>query len=208
MTHNYGWAIVVGTIILNTILFPLRLSSMKSSKKMAALKPQLDAITAKYKDMAPSDPRKPDQNQEMMDLYQKNGVNPVGGCVPLLMQIPVFYALYKVLSIAIEMRGAEWLWVMDISQPETLAIRILPVILVVSQFLSQKMTPSPGADPSQQKMMMFMPLLFGYMFYYASAGLVLYYLTSNLVSIAQQMILNRSTPTPAVTVIPAPKKKK
>ncbi|MEP7353417.1 MAG: membrane protein insertase YidC [Acidobacteriota bacterium] len=209
LTHNYGWAIIVATIIINTILFPLRLTSMKSGKKMQALKPQLDALNAKYKNMALTDPRKSEQQAEMMELHSKNGVNPVGGCLPMLVQIPVFFALYKVLSIAIEMRGAEWLWVADISQPETLAIRALPVILVASQFLTQKMTPAPGVDPTQQKMMLFMPLMFGYIFYYASAGLVLYYLTSNLVSIGQQFVMNRAMPTPAaVTVIPVSSKKK
>ena len=122
--------------------------------------------------------------------------------------IPFFYALYKVLSLAIEMRGAEWLWVADLSQPESMAIRALPLLLVITQFLSQKMTPSPGMDPSQQKIMMFMPLMFGYMFWYASAGLVLYWLTSNVVSIAQQWLLNRNTSAPALAVVVPPKKKK
>ena len=107
------------------------------------------------------------------------------------MQLPFFFAFYKVLAVSIEMRGASWLWVHDLSQPETLAIHVLPVLLIVTQFLTQKMTPSPGMDPSQQKMMMFMPLMLGYMFYFASSGLVLYWLTGNLVGIAQQWMLNR-----------------
>lgn len=210
MTHNYGWAIVIVTVVINFVLFPLRLSSMKSSKKMQALQPLVNAINDKYKGIPMKDPRKQQQNQELMELYQKNGVNPVGGCVPMLLQIPFFFALYKVLTLAIEMRGSEWLWVSDLSQPETLAIRMLPVLLVVTQFMSQKMTPSPGMDPTQQKMMLFMPLVFGYMFYFASAGLVLYWLTSNVVSIVQQWILNRNTPAAAVVAAApaAPKKKK
>jgi YidC/Oxa1 family membrane protein insertase len=143
-----------------------------------------------------------------MALYKKHDINPVGGCLPMLLQIPFFYALYKVLSLAIEMRGAEWLWVANLAEPETLAIRILPLLLVVTQFISQKMTPSPGMEPAQQKIMMFMPLMFGYMFWYASAGLVLYWLTSNLVSIAQQWLLNRNTPALAVAVVVPPKKRK
>jgi YidC/Oxa1 family membrane protein insertase len=153
------------------------------------------------------DPKKAEQNQEVMDLYKKNGVNPVGGCLPMLLQIPFLYAFYKVLAVSIEMRGAHWLWVTDLSQPESLAIHLLPILLVVTQFLTQRMTPSPGMDPSQQKMMMLMPLVFGYMFYFASAGLVLYWLTGNLVGIAQQWLLNRSMPAPAVQPTAPPKKK-
>lgn len=126
----------------------------------------------------------------------------------MVLQLPFFFAFYKVLTVAIQMRGASWLWVPDLSQPETLSIRVLPVLLIVTQFLSQKMTPSPGMDPAQQKMMLIMPLALGFMFYYQSAGLVLYWLTGNLVGIAQQWLLNRSTPTPAVVdVKPVPKKK-
>ena len=100
------------------------------------------------------------------------------------------------LDLAIEMRGASWLWVSDLSQPETLAIHILPIILIASQFLSQRLTPATGMDPNQQKIMMFMPLMYGFMFYYASSGLVLYWLTSNLAMIAQQLIINRMMPAP------------
>jgi YidC/Oxa1 family membrane protein insertase len=211
VTHNYGWAIVLVTIMINLLFVPLRLTQMKSTRKMQAIQPQVNAINAKYKNLPLKDPKRQQSQQEIMELYKREGVNPAGGCLPLLLQIPFFYALYKVLSVSIEMRGADWLWVSDLSRPEALAIRILPILLVVTQFLSQKMTPSPGMDPTQQKMMMFMPLVFGYMFYYASAGLVLYWLTSNVVSIAQQWLLNRNAPTPAPAVIdvtPAPKKKK
>jgi YidC/Oxa1 family membrane protein insertase len=208
VAHNYGWAIILVTIAINTILFPLRMTSMKSSKKMQGLQPQIAAINAKYKNLSMRDPKKAEQNQEMMALYKKHGVNPVGGCLPMALQMPFFFAFYKVLSIAIEMRGANWLWVGDLSQPETLAIRALPVLLIVTQFLQQKMTPSPGMDPAQQKMMMIMPLALGYMFYFASSGLVLYWLTSNIVGIAQQLMLNRGTAAPAVVdVKPVPKKK-
>jgi len=207
--ENFGWAIVVVTIGINMVLFPLRFSSMKSSKKMQALQPQIQAINAKYKDMPMRDPRKQEQQAEMMDLYKKHGVNPVGGCIPMVIQLPFLIAYYTVLGVAIEMRGASWLWVHDLSQAETLAIRVLPVLLVITQFLQQKMTPSPGMDPAQQKMMMFMPLVLGYMFYYQSAGLVLYWLTGGLVGIAQQWLLNRGTPAPEVIVpSPAVKKKK
>lgn len=196
VVHNYGWSIALVTIIINLILFPLRLTSMKSSRKMQMLQPQISAINEKYKSLPMRDPKQSDKNQEIMDLYKKNDVNPVGGCLPMLLQLPFLYAFYKVLAVSIEMRGAHWLWVTDLSQPETLAIHMLPVLLIVTQFLTQKMTPSPGMDPSQQKMMMVMPLIFGYMFYFASAGLVLYWLTSNVVSVAQQWMLNRISPPP------------
>jgi YidC/Oxa1 family membrane protein insertase len=206
--NNFGWAIVLVTIGINMVLFPLRFSSMRSSKKMQALQPQIQAINAKYKDMPMRDPRKQEQQAEMMALYKQHGVNPVGGCIPMVIQLPFLIAYYTVLGVAIEMRGASWLWVHDLSQAETLAIRVLPVLLVITQFLQQKMTPSPGMDPAQQKMMMFMPLVLGYMFYYQSAGLVLYWLTGGLVGIAQQWLLNRGTPAPAVVAPSPPQKKK
>lgn len=210
LVHNYGWAIVLVTVIINLLLFPLRISSMKSSKKMQSLQPQIQAINARYKDIPMRDPRQNEKNAEIMELYKKNDVNPVGGCLPMVVQLPFLWAFYKVLSVAIEMRGASWLWATDLSQPDTIwGIHWLPVVLVVTQFVTQKMTPSPGMDPAQQKMMLFMPLMFGYMFYFASSGLVLYWLTGNIVGIGLQWLLNKMTPAPpAVQVIPpAPKKK-
>lgn len=206
LVHNYGWSIVLVTVIINLVLFPLRLTSMKSSRKMQTLQPQINAINEKYKGYPIRDPRQSEKNQEIMDLYKKNDVNPVGGCLPMILQLPFLWAFYKVLAVSIEMRGAHWLWVTDLSQPETLAIHMLPVLLIVTQFLTQRMTPSPGMDPSQQKMMMVMPLIFGYMFYFASAGLVLYWLTGNVVAVAQQWALNRISPPPAVVAKPVPKK--
>jgi YidC/Oxa1 family membrane protein insertase len=191
--HNYGWSIVAITVILNLLLFPLKITNMKSMRKMQALKPQIDAINQKYKNIGLRDPKKAEQNQEVMALYKQNGVNPMGGCVPMLIQLPFFFAFYKVFSVSAEMRGASWLWVTDLSQPEQIAIRLLPIVLVASQFLMQKMTPQAGTDASQQKMMMMMmPLIFGFMFYNFASGLVLYYLTSNLVSIGQQLFFNHT----------------
>ncbi|MEQ1948489.1 MAG: membrane protein insertase YidC [Bryobacteraceae bacterium] len=209
VVHNYGWAIVLITVVINLLLFPLRISSMKSSKKMQSLQPQIKAINERYANIPMRDPRQSEKNAEIMELYKKNDVNPVGGCLPMVVQLPFLWAFYKVLSVAIEMRGASWLWATDLSQPDTVfGIHWLPVVLVITQFITQKMTPSPGMDPAQQKMMLFMPLMFGYMFYFASSGLVLYWLTGNVVGIGLQWVLNKLTPTPApVTVIPAPKKK-
>jgi YidC/Oxa1 family membrane protein insertase len=206
--HNFGWAIVVVTVIINFILFPLKLSSFKSMKKMSALKPQIDAINEKYKSISIRDPRKAEQNQEMMDLYKKNGVNPMGGCFPMLLQLPFFFAFYKVFNVSAEMRGATWLWVTDLSQPEHLPIKILPLAMIASQILMQKMTPQTTMDPKQQRMMYLMPLALGFMFYYFPSGLVLYYLTSNLVGLGQQWFFNKTaTPTLATVAVTQPKKK-
>jgi YidC/Oxa1 family membrane protein insertase len=196
VTHNYGWAIVGVTCLINLLLFPLKVSSMRSMKKMQALQPQVQAINDKYKGISVRDPRAADKNTELMDLYKKNGVNPAGGCLPMALQIPFFIAFYKVLSVSIEMRGASWMWVHDLSSVEALPIHILPVVMIVTQFFQQKMTPtSATVDPNQQKMMMFMPLIFGFMFYNLPSGVVLYYLTSNLVGIAQQVFFNKTVTT-------------
>jgi len=206
--HNYGWSIIIITIVINMVILPLRLNSMKSQRKMQALQPKLAAINAKYKGLKLNDPRKQEQNQEIMDFYKKEGVNPMSGCLPMFIQLPLIYAFWRVLSVTIEMRGASWLWVTDLSSPETLPIRILPVIMIATQFLIQQMTPTPGMDPSQAKMTKFMPLIFGFLFYNFSSGVVLYYLTSNLVGIAQQWFVNRMMPAPAPPPPPVPAKKK
>ncbi len=206
--HNYGWSIVVVTIAINFLLLPLKFSSLKSMKKMQTLQPQIAAINEKYKNIGIRDPKKAEQNQEVMALYKLNGVNPMGGCMPLALQVPFFIAYYKVLSVAIEMRGAHWLWVTDLSQPETLAIHILPLLMIGTQFLLQRMTPNTSADPAQQKIMMFMPLMMGFFFYSAQSGLVLYWLTGNVVGVAQQWFFNRAGSAPVVVEpAPVPKKK-
>jgi YidC/Oxa1 family membrane protein insertase len=213
--HNFGRSIVVVTNAINFILFPLKFTNMKSMRKMQALKPHIDLINAKYKNIKMTDPRAGEKNQEIMDLYKKHGVNPMGGCFPMLIQLPFFFAFYRVFTVSVEMRGAPWLWVTDLSQPEDLtilgvAIRILPIIMIVTQFMMQKMTPQPNQDPSQQKVMQLMPLMFGFMFYRFASGLVLYYLTSNLVQIAQQWFFNKTETAieAARSVAPPPNKKK
>src|SRR5262249_48568273 len=145
VTHAYGWAIILVTILINMLLFPLKVSSMRSMKKMQALQPQVNAINDKFKGISMRDPRAQDKNAELMDLYKKNGVNPAGGCLPMALQIPFFIAFYKVLSVSIEMRGAPWLWVRDLSSVESLPIHILPIIMIVTQFFQQQMTPTSAA---------------------------------------------------------------
>jgi YidC/Oxa1 family membrane protein insertase len=195
--HNYGWSIILVTICINMLLFPLKMQNMKSMKKMQALQPQIAIINKKYEGIPMRDPRQQQKNEETMALYKANGANPLGGCLPLLFQMPFLFAFYKVLDVSIEMRSASWFWVHDLSQPETFAIRILPILMIASGFIMQKMTPTAaGTDPAQQKMMQFMPLMMGFFFWKASSGLVLYWLTGNLVSIAQQWFFN-TTMTPA-----------
>ena len=204
--HNYGWSIIVVTIAINFVLLPLRMANMKSMKKMQVAQPEVAKIKEKYKNVGLRDPRKQQENEEVMALYKKHGANPMGGCVPMILQIPFFIAFYKVLSVSIEMRHASWLWVSDLSAPESLAIRILPIAMIATQFIMQRMTPAAGVDPAQQRMMMLMPLMMGFFFYNLSSGLVLYYLTVNLVGIGQQWFFNK-TMTPA-GVAPAAIKKR
>lgn len=207
--YNWGWAIIAVTVLINFALVPLKLSSMKSMKKMALLQPQIQAINDKYKGVGLKDPRAGDKNAEVMELYKKNGVNPAGGCLPLLLQFPFFIGFYKVLSVAIELRGADWLWVTDLSRPETMTLRMLPLLMLGSQIYLQKMTPSTGGDPAQQRMMMFMmPVMMAFLFWNASSGLVLYWLTGNVVGVVQQLFFNKISPAPAVTPpAVAPKRK-
>ncbi len=208
--HNYGWSIVVVTVLINFLLLPLKVSNVKSMKKMAALQPQVKEIQDKYSNLPMRDPRRQQQQAEMMELYRKHGVNPLGGCVPMLLQMPFLFAFYKVLTVAIEMRGAQWLWVTDLSQPEQLSLRILPLATIATQFIIQRMTPQqPGADPQQQRIMMLMPLMFIFLFWSVASGLVLYWLTGNVVGIAQQYLLNKMMGVAQPAKPPeAPKKKK
>ncbi|WP_162179881.1 membrane protein insertase YidC [Bryobacter aggregatus] len=209
--HNYGWSIIVVTIIINLLTLPLKLSSMKSMQKTQLVQPELQRINEKYKGISMTDPRAAKKNEEVMELYKKHGINPAGGCLPLMLQMPFLIGFYSVLSVAIEMRQAQWFWVTDLSQPENLPIRILPVLMVATQFLLQKMTPSSGMDPQQQKIMLFMPLMFAFMFYGASSGLVLYWLTGNVFAMLQQYVFSKVKPgpvTPPSQAVVTVKKKK
>ena len=205
---NYGWAIIVVTLMINIALFPLKWKSSGSMKKMQALQPLVKQINDKYKGLGMRDPKKQQQQEETMALYKKHGVNPMGGCLPMVIQLPFFIAFYSVLTVAIEIRQSDWLWVADLSQPEQIAIRVLPVAMVVSQFWMQSLTPTPGGDPTQMRLMKFMPLMFGFLFWGFSSGLVLYWLTSNLVGVLQQVALNRMPSAPLEIEQPKRRKKK
>jgi len=188
---NYGWSIILLTVAINFALLPLKMSSMKSSQKMQKLAPQVKAIQDRYKKYKMSDPKKQEANEEVMALYKKEGVNPLGGCLPMVIQIPFFYGFYRMIAQAIEMRHASWLWVPDLSLHEAGWFHVLPIVMIATMLLLQKMTPQPAGDPAQQKMMMMMPLAFGIGFYNVSSGLVLYWLTNTLLTIAQQWRVNQ-----------------
>ena len=180
---NWGWAIVVLTIIIKAIFFPLSAASYKSMAKMRVLTPRLTQLKERYGD------DKQRLNQEMMKMYQTEKVNPLGGCLPIVVQIPVFIALYWVLLGAVEMRGAPWiLWIHDLAAPDPFFI--LPIIMMASMFIQTKLNPTPP-DPIQAKIMMIMPLVFGVMFFWFPAGLVLYWVVNNVLSIAQQWQITR-----------------
>ena len=190
---NYGVAIILLTVVINAALFPLRYKSVTASQKMQKIQPRIKAIQEKYKKLKSTDPKRQQMNSEVMALYKEHGVNPLGGCLPLLLQMPFLFAFYSLLNVAIELRQAPFFaWVQDLSAPDP--TYILPVLMVGSMMLTQKLTPMPSADPLQAKMMLFMPLIFGFMMATQSSGLVLYWFTSNLVNIFQQLAMNRFGP--------------
>ena len=189
---NWGWAILVLTLILNVAMLPTRVMMMKSSLKMQRIQPQMDAIKAKYAKYKTTDPRRQDMNKEMFDLQRKEGVNMFGGCLPMLLQYPLLFGFYRMLMYAIELRQAHWLWLPDLSAAD--ALHILPLSVIISMFLSQFFTPSPGMDQSQQRMMAFMmPAIFGVMMWNIGSGVALYWAGSNLLGVATQMVMNRTS---------------
>jgi YidC/Oxa1 family membrane protein insertase len=190
---NWGWAIVLQTLIISVALLPLRITQMKSMLKMQRVAPQIKSIQEKYKKYSLKDPRKAQMNEEISAIYKREGVNPAGGCLPMLIQFPFLIAYYRMLGAAIDLRHAHWLWIKDLSAAEPFPY-ILPIIMVVSMLVVQKMTPQAGMDPAQQKMMtVMMPLMMGFIFFRLAAGLNLYYAEANLISIAQQAVMNRTS---------------
>ena len=188
---NWGWAIAFLTVVITMVLLPLRISSMKSSLKMQKIQPQIKAIQEKYKRYSITDPRKAEMHKEMQALQKREGVNPLGGCLPMLLQMPFLLAFYSMLANAIELRHASWLWIKDLSAPDPL--HILPVIIVITMYLSTKSMPQGGMDPAQQKIMNLMgPAMIGYMSWFFAAGMCVYWAISNLLGYLQQMAINRS----------------
>jgi YidC/Oxa1 family membrane protein insertase len=191
MASNWGVAIIILTVIINAALLPLRIVSMKSALKMQKLQPQMKAIQERYKKYPMRDPKRQEMNAEISELYKREGVNPAGGCLPLIIQMPFLFAFYSMLANAIELRQAPFLWLHDLSSPDKLFI--MPVVIVVSTYLMQKMTPSSGMDPKQQQMMtLMMPLMIGWFSFNLPSGLSVYWTVGNIIGIGQQYIMNRS----------------
>src|SRR3954447_9282415 len=186
---NYGFSIIILTVLINLAMFPLRHKSVVSMRRMQELQPEVKAIQDRYAKLKVTDPARQKMNTEMMSLYRERGVNPASGCVPMLLTLPVLFAFYSMLSVAIELRGAPFTgWIHDLSVHDPLFIT--PILMGITQFVQTRMTPST-ADPMQQKMMMFMPLVMMSFFLWAPSGLVLYWTTSNLWAIGQQVLTNR-----------------
>jgi YidC/Oxa1 family membrane protein insertase len=195
---NYGWSIILLTVCISIAIAPLRHKSVVSMRKMQAVQPQMKAIQDRYAGLKATDPARQKMNTEIMALYKEKGVNPAGGCLPMLLQFPVLLAFYAMLSQAIELRGAEfgW-WIRDLSQPDP--YYVVPVLMAGTMFWQTKITPST-ADPAQQRIMMLMPLMFTVMFLWAPSGLVIYWFVSNLWAIGQQYFTNWMIGPAAVTV--------
>jgi YidC/Oxa1 family membrane protein insertase len=188
-TRNYGWAIVVLTFIIKLVLYPLTHKQTSSMKKMQRVNPKVEAIKAKYKKSRTDAEQRNKMNMEMMQLYQKEGINPMAGCLPLVIQLPILWGFYNLLSRAIDLRGAPWiLWIRDLSEKDP--TYVLPILMTATMFLQTYLTPATG-DPAQRKMFLIMPLVFGFMFKDFPSGLVLYWLVQNILTIIQMLIMNK-----------------
>ena len=199
---NWGFSIIILTVLINLMIFPLRHKSVVSMRKMQELQPEMKAIQERYKNLKATDPDKQKMNKEVMALYRDRGVNPVSGCLPMVATMPILFAFYRLLSMAIEIRGAPFiLWITDLSTHDPLYIT--PVVMGGTMLLQQKLSPSQ-ADPMQQKMMMLMPVVFTFMFLWAPSGLVIYWLTSNVLGIGQQLLTNKLVGKPRVRTVRPP----
>ena len=189
---NWGWAIIIVTAIFNFVMTPTRIMTMKTSLKTMRIQPKVDAIKKRYANLKMNDPKRAEMNAEIMALHQSEGINMIGGCLPLLIQMPLFIAYVSILQKAFELRQAHWFWLNDLSSPDP--THVLPILIIVSMFLSQYITPSPGMDPAQRRMMAFMmPAIFGFMLWHYASGMALYWGTSNVMNLGIQMIINQSS---------------
>jgi YidC/Oxa1 family membrane protein insertase len=187
---NYGWSIIALTVIINAAMFPLRHKSNVSMRKMQAIQPQVKVIQDRYKNLKTTDPARQKMNTELMELYKQKGVNPASGCLPMLLTFPVLFAFYSLLSEAIELRGAPFMaWIHDLAAPDP--YYVTPIMVGASQVLQQTMMPMTGTDPVQQKMMLFMPVMFTVMFLTSPSGLAIYWFASNVLIIGQQLLTNK-----------------
>jgi len=189
--YNWGWAIIIVTVIFNVLMLPTRFMMMKSSLKMMRIQPKVDALKQRYAHLKPTDPKKAEMNAEMMELYKKEGVNMYGSCLPMLIQMPLFFAYYRVLYNAVDLRQAQWFWLHDLSVADP--VHILPIIIILSMFITQYITPQPGMDAQQRRMMAFMmPVMMGFMLWSFASGLALYWCTGNLIQLALQIGINQA----------------
>ena len=180
---NWGWSIIALTLIIRMILYPLTYKGMVSMQKIKEISPKIKEVQAKYK----GDPQR--MNAAVMDMYKKHGANPLGGCLPMILQIPVFFAIYRVLLNAVELQGAPWaLWITDLSRMDS--YYVLPILMGASMYYQQKLTPNNFTDPMQEKVFKFLPIIFTFFFITFPSGLVLYWFVNNLFSIGQQFIVN------------------
>ena len=192
MVSNWGWAIVIFTIFINLLLLPLRVKGMQSMLKMQRIQPQVDLIKAKYKNPKATDPKAAEMNAEVMAYQKEQGVSMFGGCIPSLIQLPLLFAFFTMMRHVVELRHAHWFWLPDLSSADP--YHILPIFMVITSFLVQFYTPSPGVDPQQQKMMAFMmPAFSGWMTWNYASGLALYWNVGNLIMILQQTVMNRTS---------------
>lgn len=188
---NWGWAILLLTVILNLAMLPTRITMMKSALKMQKIQPEMQQIKEKYKKYGATDPRRQEMNKEIMALQSREGVNMFGGCLPMLIQYPLLFGFYRMLMNVIELRQAHWLWLHDLAAPDPL--HILPIFVILTMFTTSYLSPSPGVDPAQQKMMAFMmPVMFGFIMWNIGSGVALYWAAGNLITTAQQLIMNRT----------------
>jgi YidC/Oxa1 family membrane protein insertase len=192
---NYGWAIVVMTIAINMLLYPLKLKSWRSMQRMQKVQPEVRSIQDRYKKYSMRDPRKQEMNKEVMAVYSREGINPMGSCLPQLAQMPIWFGLYRMLNVTIELRHAPWFgWIHDLAGRDP--YYALTISMALLMYAAQKMTPMTVTDPAQQRMMSLMPIMFAGMFFIipVSSGLILYIVTQNAMAVIQQWHLNRSSP--------------
>ncbi|HTB98998.1 MAG TPA: membrane protein insertase YidC [Terracidiphilus sp.] len=190
--YTWGWAIIIFTVLFNLIFLPMRITMTKSSLKMSRIQHKVDALKRKYAHLKINDPKRNEMNTEMMALYKQENINPYGSCLPLLLQMPLFFAYYRVLYSAVELRQAHWFWLTDLSTPDP--IHVLPIFIIITMFLVQFITPSPGMDPQQRRMMaIVMPIFMGYILWHYASGLALYWITGNIINLAIQIAINQSS---------------
>jgi YidC/Oxa1 family membrane protein insertase len=189
--NNWGWAIIIITVIFNLVLLPTRIWTMKSSLKMMRIQPRLDGLKKKYANLKINDPKRAEMQAEQMAIMKEEGVNMYGGCLPLLLQMPLFFAYYRVLLNAVELRQAHWFWLTDLSMPDPL--HVLPILIIGTMFFVQFITPSPGMDPAQRRMMaIMMPAIMGFTLWHFASGLALYWITGNIINLIMQVAINNS----------------